>query len=97
MLFFDDPASVGCRDRGPRLDLLNVSGPSGRGTEMFRKGDTMVYFDRTIELPVDAAEAVKLLRRELRAAESRLAEARHQAVLANYWGARRVTQNDVSD
>lgn len=44
----------------------------------------MSAYDHTIELPVDPTEAVKLLQRELRAAEHRLAEARHEAVLAHY-------------
>jgi len=44
----------------------------------------MARYDYTIELPVDAAEAVKRLRRELRAAKSRLAESRHEATMAAF-------------
>jgi hypothetical protein len=44
----------------------------------------MTRYDYTIELPVDAAEAVKRLQRELRAAKSRLAQARHDAGLAAF-------------
>lgn len=44
----------------------------------------MIHYDHTIELPVDAAEAVKRLQRELRAAKHRLAESRHEAALASY-------------
>jgi len=39
----------------------------------------MNRYDYTIELPVDAAEAVKRLERELRAANERLARSRHEA------------------
>ena len=39
----------------------------------------MTRYDYTIELPVDAEEAVKRLQRELSAAKHRLAEARHEA------------------
>lgn len=44
----------------------------------------MTRYDTTIELPVDAAEAVKALQRELRAAQSRLAESRHDAAFGAY-------------
>jgi hypothetical protein len=44
----------------------------------------MTRYDYTIELPVDAAEAVKRLERELRAAKSRLAQSRHEAELAAF-------------
>jgi hypothetical protein len=39
----------------------------------------MTRYDHTIELPIDDAEAVKCLQRELRAAKQRLAESRHHA------------------
>jgi hypothetical protein len=44
----------------------------------------MTRYDNTIELPVDAAEAVRALQRELRAAKRRLAESRHEAALAAF-------------
>ena len=44
----------------------------------------MTRYDTTIELPVDAAEAVKALQRELRAAKSRLADSRHDAAFGAY-------------
>ncbi|GAA4169921.1 hypothetical protein [Gryllotalpicola koreensis] len=44
----------------------------------------MTRYDNTIELPVDAAEAVRALQRELRAAKSRLAQSRHEAALAAF-------------
>lgn len=44
----------------------------------------MTRYDNTIELPVDAAEAVKALQRELRAAKYRLAQSRHDAALAAF-------------
>ena len=44
----------------------------------------MTRYDYTIELPADAAEAVKRLQRELRAAKRRLAEVQHHAELAAF-------------
>ncbi|WP_344791852.1 hypothetical protein [Gryllotalpicola daejeonensis] len=44
----------------------------------------MSRYDHTIELPVDAAEAVKQLQRELRAAKSRLSQSRHETVFAAF-------------
>lgn len=44
----------------------------------------MSNHDRTIELPVDDAEAVKRLTRELRAAQHRLAESRRANALSAY-------------
>ncbi|WP_162940159.1 hypothetical protein [Gryllotalpicola protaetiae] len=44
----------------------------------------MTRYDNTIELPVDAAEAVKALQRELSAAKNRLAQSRHDAAFGAY-------------
>lgn len=57
----------------------------------------MIRYDHVVELPVDPQEAVRLLRRELKAAEQRLAEARHAALLATYREAPRTAPQRVAD